>query len=77
MYLYILLFIQLLISQEPFDGYTLFCPLTEGSGGGGPNYTRLIDNNGNIINQWDHNRCAATAPYLLPDSTLICPFKIP
>ena len=44
MYLYILLVIQMLISQEPFDGYTLFCPLTEGASGGGPNYTRLIDN---------------------------------
>ena len=44
--------------------------------GGGENYSRLIDNNGNIINHWNHDRCAATAPYLMPDSTLICPFKI-
>ena len=63
-------------SQEVFDGYTLFCPLTDGPGGGGDNYTRLIDNDGQIINQWNHEVSAATAPYLLKDSTLICPFKV-
>jgi len=61
---------------NPFDGYTLFNPLTEGPTGGGENYSRLIDNNGNIINQWSHDVCAATTPYLLPDSSLICPFKV-
>ena len=70
-----LLLIQFSFSQNPFEGYTLFNPLTEGPTGGGENYTRLIDNDGNIINQWQHDKCAATAPYLLPDSTLICPFK--
>jgi len=66
-----------LLAQDIFDGYTLFCPLTDGPiTGGGENYSRLMDNNGNIINQWNHDRCAATAPYLMPDSTLICPFKI-
>ena len=76
---YILLFIfsfQFLFTQDPFEGYTLFNPLTEGPIGGGENYSRLIDNNGNIINEWSHDICAATAPYLLSDSTLICPFKI-
>ena len=66
-----------LLAQDIFDGYTLFCPLTDGPiTGGGENYSRIMDNDGNIINQWDHDRCAATAPYLMPDSTLICPFKI-
>ena len=74
--IFILLSIQVLISQEVFDGYTLFSPLTEGPLGGGENYSRLIDNNGNIINQWDHDYSGAMAPYLMPDSTLICPFKI-
>ena len=72
-YLFILFPIS---SQEVFSGYTLFCPLTDGPGGGGENYTRLIDNDGQIINQWDHESSAATAPYLKSDSTLICPFKI-
>ena len=65
----------MIFNQDVFDGYTLFCPLTDGPGGGGDSYTRLIDNDGHIINQWDHDVSAATAPYLLPDSTLICPFK--
>ena len=66
-----------MFSQDIFDGYTLFTPLTEGPNlGGGENYTRLIDNNGEIINQWNHDVCAATAPYLLRDGSLLCPFKI-
>ena len=66
-----------MLAQDPFDGYTLFTPLTEGPNlGGGENYTRLIDNNEQIINQWDHDVCAATAPYLLKDGSLLCPFKI-
>lgn len=74
--IFLILCFQIAFSNEPFDGYTLFNPLTEGPSGGGENYSRLIDNNGNIINQWSHDRCAATTPYLMPDSTLICPFKI-
>ena len=74
--LFFILYLQLSFTQDSFDGYTLFNPLTEGPSGGGENYSRLIDNNGNIINQWSHHTCAATAPYLLPDSTLICPFKV-
>ena len=70
------LLFSFLLCQEIFEGYTLFCPLTDGPGGGGDNYTKLIDNNGQIINEWNHEVSAATAPYLLADSTLICPFKI-
>ncbi len=70
------LIISFAFNQDVFDGYTLFCPLTDGPGGGGDSYTRLINNDGEIINQWDHEVSAATTPYLLPDSTLICPFKI-
>ena len=74
-YFKIIILISISFTQQPFDGYTLFCPITEGPLGGGDNYTRLIDNNGDIVNQWNHEFCAATAPYLLSDSTLICPFK--
>ncbi len=62
--------------QEPFDGYTLFSPLTEGQGGGGIPFTRLIDNELNIINEWDQISSAASIPYLLPDSSIIIPCKI-
>ena len=74
--IYLFFTLSFISSQEIFDGYTLFCPLTDGPGGGGDSYTRLIANNGEIINQWDHETSAATAPYLLQDSTLICPFKV-
>ena len=75
-YIITIFYLFTLLAQEPFDGYTLFCPLTDGPLGGGESYTRLIDNNNNIINQWNHESSSATAPYLLSDSTLICPFKI-
>ena len=49
-YIIIIFYLFTLLAQEPFDGYTLFCPLTDGPLGGGESYTRLIDNNNNIIN---------------------------
>ena len=72
----VILLLGLIVSEEPFDGLTLFTPLTEGPSGGGENHTILMDNDGNIINQWNHEFSAATAPYLMKDSTLLCPFKI-
>ncbi len=65
-----------IISQEVFDGLTLFTPLTDGPTGGGENKTILMNNQGEIINEWNHESCIATAPYLMSDSTLICPLKI-
>ena len=74
--IFVIISTQLFFSQDLFSGYTLFSPLTHGPLGGGENYTRLIDNNGNIVNQWDHEYPGAMAPYLMPDSTLICPFQV-
>ena len=76
MLIIVLSLLGILMSDEPFNGMTLFTPLTEGPNGGGENITMLMDNDGNIINQWIHGSSAATAPYLMSDSTLICPFKI-
>ena len=70
------LFITLPIFGQVFDGMTLFSPA--GGGGGGGNFSSfLIDNDLNAINTWDHTRGAASMPYLLPDSTLIYPYRVP
>ena len=57
-------------------GNVLFTPITFGPQGGGDSYTRLIGEEGEIINQWDHSSSAATTAYLLKDSTLLCPITI-
>ena len=36
----------------------------------------LIDNDMNEINSWSHPNGAASMPYLLPDSTLIYPYRV-
>ena len=62
-------------TQDVFDGLSLFTP---GGGGVGQAVTStlLIDNNNNIINSWTHNRGPASMPYLLPDSSIIYPYKV-
>ena len=39
-------------------------------------YTRLIDNDENILHSWTHDRGPASMPYLLQDSTLIYPYRV-
>ena len=39
-------------------------------------YTRLIDNDENILHSWTHDRGPASMPYLLKDSTLIYPYRV-
>ena len=51
-----------------FDGYTLYTETT-------PNITYLIDNDLNVINQWDNECTPASMGYLQPDSTLIYPCR--
>ena len=57
-------FTSLLLSQDAFEGYTLFTP--GGGGGGGSATTYLIDNNLNNIQTWNHNKGPASMPYLIP-----------
>ena len=70
------LFITPTIFGQVFDGMTLFSP-AGGVGGVGNFSSFLIDNDLNAINTWDHPRGAASMPYLLPDSTLIYPYRVP
>ena len=64
---------------QVFNGMTLFSPAQGGGGGGGGGsfYSYLVDNEMNEINTWTHPRGPASMPYLLPDSTLIYPYRVP
>ncbi|WP_179344057.1 aryl-sulfate sulfotransferase [Winogradskyella ursingii] len=46
------------------DGYTLFSPLTNSD-------TYLIDNCGQVVNQWSFNGTPRAVPYLLEDGTIL------
>ena len=62
------LLLSSLLSQEAFDGYTLFTP---GEGLEEEIYTTLlIDNHFNIINSWTQTSKVASMPYLIPGEFL-------
>ena len=69
------LFIPLLWGQA-YNGLTLFSPNQGGPGGGSNNHSYLIDNDLNTIHSWQHQRGAASMPYLLQDSTLVYPYRV-
>ena len=64
-YLYVLLLVILGISssQDVFEGYTLFTPQI---GFENNSTTKLMDNDLNIIQSWDHPLGPASMPYLIP-----------
>ena len=55
------------------DGVTLFSPLPDQSPSSGIYTTYLIDNNENIVNEWEHNCKPVSISYLLPDSSVVIP----
>ncbi len=74
-------FISLLLSQDAFEGYTLFTP--GGGGSGGSTTTYLKDNNLNNIQTWNHSNGAASMPYLISgdesgweNTLLIYPYRV-
>ena len=74
-------FTSLLLSQDVFEGYTLFTP--GGGGGGGSATTYLKDNNLNNIQTWSHSNGVASMPYLIPgdepgweNTLLIYPYRV-
>ena len=73
MLLLYLCFISLMFC-EVFEGYTLYTITGES-----PNQTqfstKLIDNNLDIINEWESLSTPASMAYLLPDSTLLYPCR--
>jgi len=66
------------IGAEVFEGYTLFTQWSSpGDGGGGGGNTYLMDHNSTVVKSWSHTRNAASMPYLLPDSSIIYPYRVP
>ena len=58
---------------EVFEGYTLFTPITLSQPGA---ITHLMNTNEEIIHTWSHERGPASMPYLLPDSSIIYPYRV-
>jgi len=72
-------FVSLLLSQDSYEGYTLFTP--GGSGGGATTY--LKDNSLNNIQTWSHSNGAASMPYLIQgdepgweNTLLVYPYRV-
>ena len=62
------------LHAEVFEGYTLHTPIAFLSGGGA--ITELMNANEEIIHTWSHERGPASMPYLLPDSSIIYPYRV-
>ncbi len=67
-------------AQEVFDGYTLFTPQI---GFGNNSTSKLMDNDLNIINSWNHSFGPASMPYLIPgnepgfeNTFLLYPYRV-
>ena len=71
-FIYIILLTNM--EAEIFEGYTLFTPLDYSQESV---ITYLIDNDYNIIQNWYHDYGPASMPYLMPDSSIIYPFRVP
>ena len=50
--------------SQSFDGYTLFAPNTSTT-------TYLIDNDGNLVHQWESEYVPGLSAYLLEDGNLL------
>ena len=59
---------------EVFDGYTLFTPKSAQEDGAS---THLMNNDYDIMHSWSHDQGPASMPYLLPDSSIIYPYRVP
>jgi len=62
---------HIFVYAEAFDGLTLFSPMENGFA-----KSYLINNNLDVINSWSHDYGPASMPYLLPDSTIIYPYRV-
>ena len=69
---FIIIFIITMLNADISPGYTLYSPFPNQAPSDGYN-TYLIDNNENIINQWNHDCRPVSIAYLLPDSSIIIP----
>ena len=67
-----LLFLYTVLNAQVYEGFTLFSIYPSHD----TKKSYLIANDETIINTWEHNRGPASMPYLLPDSSVIYPYKI-
>ena len=71
--IFIHVFIMFSLHAEVFEGYTLFTPITLSQSGF---ITHLMNTSEEIIHTWSHERGPASMPYLLPDSSIIYPYRV-
>ncbi len=63
--------------SQAFNGYAIFSPTAGGTGSTINGTSFLINNDLDIIHTWNHSRGVASMPYLLPDSSIIYPYRVP
>ena len=68
------LLITFYLHGEVFDGYTLFTPKSAQEDGAS---THLLNNDYDIMHSWSHEQGPASMPYLLSDSSIIYPYRVP
>ena len=71
---FIIIAVSLLLTQEVYEGYTLFTPQV--GMGSNNSTTYLMDNDQDIVQSWSHERGPASMPYLMPDSTMYYPYRV-
>jgi len=71
--IFIIMLLMFSLHAEVFEGYTLFTPITLFQTGA---ITHLMNTNEEIIHTWSHERGPASMPYLLPDSSIIYPYRV-
>ncbi len=71
---FICFILRLFLHGEVFDGYTLFTPKSAQEDGAS---THLMNNDYEILHSWYHEYGPASMPYLLPDSSIIYPYRVP
>ena len=69
---FIIIFIISILNADISPGYILYSPIPDQFPSGGYN-TYLIDNDENIINEWNHDCKPVSIAYLRPDSSVIIP----
>ena len=68
------LFFTFYLHAEVYEGYTLFTPMSAQED---VPSTHLMNNYYEILHSWYHDYGPASMPYLLPDSSIIYPYRVP
>ena len=68
------LLITFYLHGEVYEGYTLFTPMSAQED---VPSTHLMNNHYEILHSWYHDYGPASMPYLLPDSSIIYPYRVP